>query len=258
VTEDVPVDWSEDAARNRELWTKINSEYTDEQAAEKWAETEVTWGIWGVPDAGLGVLGDVKGLDIVELGCGTAYMSAVFARMGARPVGVDITPAQLETARRMMARTGIEFPLIEADAGETGLPGESFDMAFSEYGASIWVDPERWVPEAARLLRPGGRLVFLCGSTLARLCLGEDEVVGDRLVRPEFGLNRIEWPDSVEFQLPHGERIRNLRRHGFEVEDLVELQAPESAETHPYYSYVTAEWGRRWPAEEIWVARRRT
>jgi ubiquinone/menaquinone biosynthesis C-methylase UbiE len=251
------VSWADDAALNRALWTKINSEYTDEQAAAKWAETEVTWGIWAVPDAELGVMGDLRGLDIVELGCGTAYMSAVFARQGARPVGVDITPAQLETARRMMARTGIEFPLVEADAGETGLPSESFDIAFSEYGASIWVDPDRWVPEAARLLRPGGRLIFLCGSTLSHLCTDEDGTIHDRLVNPQFGMHRIETPDGIEFHLPHGERIRNLQANGFQLDELVEIQAPAGAERHPYYSYVTPEWGRKWPLEEIWAARKR-
>jgi SAM-dependent methyltransferase len=251
------VNWADDAALNRALWTKINSEYTDEQAAAKWAETEVTWGIWGVPDSELGVMGDLRGLDVVELGCGTAYMSAVLARMGARPVGVDITPAQLETARRMMTRTGIEFPLVEADAGDTGLPSESFDIAFSEYGASIWVDPERWVPEAARLLRPGGRLIFLCASTLSHLCWDDNETIGDRLLRPQFGMHRIETPDGIEFNLPHGERIRSLHRNGFQLDGLIEIQAPEDAEQHPYYSYVTPEWGRRWPLEEIWTARKR-
>src|SRR6185437_278540 len=132
---------------------------------EKWAATEITRGLWDLPDSELGVLGDVAGLDIVELGCGTAYMSAIFARAGARPVGVDITPAQLQTARRCMAETGIAFPLVEADAGETGLPDASADLVVSEYGASIWVDPYRWIPEAARLLRPGGRLIFLRNST---------------------------------------------------------------------------------------------
>ena len=250
--------WSEDAARNRELWTKTNASYTDAQAAAKWAETEVTWGLCGVPDSELGApLGDVAGLDIVELGCGTAYMSAVFAKLGARPVGVDITPAQLETARRCMAETGIEFPLVEADAGDTGLAAQSFDLAFSEYGASIWVETDRWVSEATRLLRPGGRLVFMCNSTIVMLCIGDDEAVAETLVRPQFGMSRIEWPDGIEFHLPHGERIRNLRRHGFEIEDLIEVQAPATAETHPYYSYVTAEWARKWPCEEIWVARKR-
>jgi SAM-dependent methyltransferase len=253
------MDWSEDAARNRELWTKTNAEYTDGQAAAKWALTEITWGIWNTPEADLGVLGRLAGLDIVELGCGTAYMSAVFAKLGARPVGVDITPAQLETARRMMAETGIEFPLVEADAGETGLADASFDLVFSEYGASIWIDQERFFAESARLLRSGGRLVFMCTSPLSIMCAGEEETVGETLLRPQFGMNRIEWPDddSVEFCLPHGERIELLRRHGFEIEALVEVQAPESAETHPYYSYVTAEWGRRWPVEEIWAARKR-
>ena len=144
------------------------------------------------------MLGDVDGLDVVELGCGTAYFSAWLARRGARPVGVDITPAQLETARRMQAETGIEFPLVEADAGATGLPDASFDLALSEYGASIWVDPYRWVPEAARLLRPGGRLVFLRNSTLLTLCYPDDEdaPASETLQRPQRGLRRLDWGDA--------------------------------------------------------------
>jgi SAM-dependent methyltransferase len=249
-----------DAARNRELWTRVNAEYTDTQAVAKWAQAELTWGIWDIPESALGApLGDVGGLDVVELGCGTAYVSAVLAKQGARPVGVDITPAQLATARRCMAATGIEFPLVEADAGETGLPAESFDLAVSEYGASIWIEPERFVSESARLLRPGGRLVFMCNSTLLVLCSAVDgESVGERLVRPQFGIRRLDWAeDGVDFHLPAGERIDLLHAHGFEVDRLIEVPAPEGAETHPYYSYVPADWGRRWPAEELWLARKR-
>ena len=159
-----------DAAQNAALWTEANAEYTNENAATNWALDEISWGIWAIDESELNVLGDVAGLDVVELGCGTAYFSAWLAKLGARPIGVDITPAQLETARRMMAETGIEFPLVEADAAETGLPDACFDLVVSEYGASIWVDPYRWIPEAARLLRPGGRLVFLRNSTLVILC----------------------------------------------------------------------------------------
>jgi SAM-dependent methyltransferase len=251
--------WSEDAAQNRELWTRINAEYTGGQAQQKWEQAEITWGIWETPEAELGVLGDVTGLDVVELGCGTAYFSAWLARRGARPIGVDITPAQLDSARSMMTEFDLEFPLVEADAAETGLPDASCDLVLSEYGASIWVDPERWLPEAARLLRPGGRLVFMCVSTLLFLCSdGDDDPIGERLVRPQFGLGRIEWADrSIEFHQPHGERIRLLRATGFEVEDLIEVQAPVQATAHPYYSYVPPDWGRRWPAEEIWVASKR-
>jgi SAM-dependent methyltransferase len=248
--------WSEDAAKNAAHWTRSNSEYTDRNAADNWALDEISWGVWGIDESELNVLGDVAGLDVVELGCGTAYFSAWLAKRGARPVGVDITPAQLETARRMMRETGIEFPLVEADAGDTGLPGASFDLVHSEYGASIWVDPYRWIPEAARLLRPGGRLVFLRNSTLATLC-GTENTTTESLQRPQFGLNRIDWGDAVEFQIPHGELIDVLRANGFEIERLLELQAPAGASTHDYYSYVTAEWAKKWPSEELWVCRLR-
>ncbi len=252
------MDWRSDAAKNRALWTETNREHTNDSAQANWALDEVSWGIWGIDESELNVLGDVGGLDVCELGCGTAYFSAWLAKLGARPVGVDVTPAQLETARRMMAETGIEFPLIEADAAETGLQAASFDLVVSEYGASIWVDPYRWIPEAARLLRPGGRLVFLRNSTLVILCSDDDEPAKETLQRPQFGLHRIEWPeDGVEFHLGHGEWIDLLRANGFEIERLVEIQAPADAETHPYYSYVSAEWAKQWPCEEIWVVRKR-
>ena len=204
------------------------------------------------------MLPDMAGTDVLELGCGTAYVSAWLARRGARVVGLDVTSAQLETARRCQAEHGLEFPLIEASAEEVPLADASFDLVVSEYGASIWCDPARWVPEAARLLRPGGRLVFLRNSTLVMLCTPDEGPAEERLLRPQFGMYRLEWPgEGVEFHLGHGEWIRLLRSSGLEIENLVEIQAPPDAETHPVYDYVSADWGRSWPAEEIWVARKR-
>ena len=246
-------------ARNVQSWTKANAEDTDGRAERAWARDGVTWGLWGIPETEVGALGDVAGLDVVELGCGTAYLAAQLAKLGAHPVGVDPTPAQLDTARRMQQETGIAFPLIEAPGERVPLPDASFDLAVSEYGASIWADPYLWVPEAARLLRPGGRLVFLRNSTLAILCAPDTGQVEERLHRPQFGMYRFEWPDEVgvEFHLAHGEWIRLLRGNGFTIEDLIELQAPADAEEHRFYDFVTPEWARQWPAEEIWVARKR-
>jgi SAM-dependent methyltransferase len=250
--------WADDAAKNIALWTQANAEYTHENAAVNWALEEISWGIWAVDESELNILGDVNGLDVVELGCGTAYFSAWLAKRGARPIGVDVTPAQLATARSKMAETGIEFPLVEADAAATGLPDASADLVLSEYGASIWVDPYRWVPEAARLLRPGGRLVFLRNSTLVILCSPDEIPASETLQRAQFGMHRFEWPEGgVEFHLAHGEWIDLLRGSGFEIERLVEVQAPADARTHEHYAYVTAEWAQKWPCEEIWVARRR-
>jgi SAM-dependent methyltransferase len=251
---------SEDARRNLEAWTKANAEYTDARAAEAWAQSDIEWGTYGVPESELNVLGEVAGKDVIELGCGTAYFSAWLAKLGARPVGLDVTPAQLETARRMMAETGIEFPLVEADAEDVPLPDESFDLAFSEYGASIWCDPDRWIPEAHRLLRAGGELVFLCNSPLATICMPDEGKIEERLVRSQFELGRMQWPgedEGVEWHLGHGDMLRLLRETGFEVLGLWELRAPESANDHEYYDYVPAGWARRWPAEDIWKARKR-
>ena len=251
---------SPDVERNIREWTRMNAEYTDAAAARAWAREEITWGLWAVPESELRVLGDVAGVDAVELGCGTAYGAARLARAGARVVGVDPTPAQLATARRMQQATGIEFPLVQAGAEDVPLPDASFDLAVSEYGASIWCDPELWIPEAARLLRPAGRLAFLRNSMLVILCVPDEPgFAGESLLRPQFGRRRYEWPGEVgvEFHMGHGEWIDVLRRNGFEVERLIEVQAPEPAVSHGYYEFVTAEWARQWPSEDIWVARKK-
>jgi SAM-dependent methyltransferase len=245
---------------NREVWTRSNEQWGDKNALATWQADEISWGTWAVPESHVHALpDDLAGIDVVELGCGVAYFSAWLARRGARPVGVDPTPAQLETARRCMRETGIEFPLVEAYAEDVPLPDEAFDLVLSEYGASIWADPYRWIPEAARLLRDDGLLVFLRNSTLSILCGPDVGVVGEQLVRPQFGMHRFDWREDnggIEFHLAHGDWVRLLRTNGFELLDLIELQAPPDAVTHEHYDYVPAEWAKQWPSEEIWVARK--
>jgi SAM-dependent methyltransferase len=224
-----------------------------------WDSREPYWGIWEVPEEEAQILPDVRGLDIVDLGCGTGYWCAWLARKGARPVGVDVSEAQLETARALQREHGLEFPLVHASAEAPPLPDRSFDLAFSEYGAAIWCDPYVWIPEAQRLLRPGGQLIFLCNSILAMLCSpASEEPAGETLVRPQFGLHRIDWPDTEgpDFHLSHGEMLRLLRGTGFDVEALHELRAPAGPENELRF-YLRRGWARRWPAEEVWVARRR-
>ena len=159
----------------------------------------------------------------------------------------------------MQAETGLEFPLVEAPGEAVPLPDESFDLAISEYGAALWADPELWLAEAARLLRPGGRLVFLTNSVLVHLCVPPVGLATEQLQRPQFGMGRISWPgeDGIEYNLPHGRWISLLRAKGFEIEALHELRAPAAAIDHSYYAFVTVDWARRWPAEELWVATKR-
>jgi SAM-dependent methyltransferase len=246
--------------RNRAAWTKSNAEYTDARARDAWAQEEITWGKWSLPEREVGVLPDVSGKDIVELGCGTANFGAWLKRAGARRVvGVDITPAQLATARRMDEEFGLGLEFLEENAERTSLPDESFDLVFSEYGASIWCDPKLWIAEAARLLRPGGELVFMRGTTVMILCSPDEGNVEERLVRSQKGIYRLDWEDDdpgTEFHPSTSEMFAILRSNGFEVVDFRELFAPENAVDHEYYGFVSAEWAKRWPDEEIWRARK--
>ena len=245
--------------RNREAWNAYAPDYV--AAGERnWAAAEPSWGIWAVPESQVGLLpADLAGKQAVELGCGTAYVSAWLARRGARPVGIDNSPAQLATACRLQREHGLDFPLIQADAEALPLPDARFDFAISEYGAAIWCDPYRWIPEAARVLRPGGELVFLLNGAILMLAMQEleTEPATERLLRPYFGMHRFEWPDTqaIEFHLGFGDWIRLLRTSGFEILDLVEIQPPEGATTR--YPFVTLDWARRWPSEQVWKLRRR-
>ncbi|MEO8470154.1 MAG: class I SAM-dependent methyltransferase [Chloroflexota bacterium] len=252
----------EHVAANREAWDRYAPEYAG-AGARAWTRIEPNWGIWGIPESEVRLLpDDLEGLDAVELGCGTAYVSAWLARRGARPVGIDNSPEQLVTARRLQAEHGLHFPLHLGNAEQTPFADASFDLAISEYGACLWADPYAWVAEAARILRPCGQLIFLTNGLILNLAVEElvaNDPAKDKLQRPMFGMHRTVWPDdtSVEFHLPHGEWIRLLREHGFEIERLVELQAPPDAVDSASYTYVTADWARKWPSEEVWVARKR-
>jgi SAM-dependent methyltransferase len=244
--------------RNREAWNGYAADYVAD-GERNWAAAEPSWGIWSVPESALGLLpADLAGAETIELGCGTGYVSAWLARRGARPVGIDNSPAQLATARRLQRAHGLDFPLFQADAEALPFPDACFDFAISEYGASIWCDPHRWIPEAARILRPGGELVFLQNGAILMLAMQEleTEPAGDRLLRPYFGMHRFEWPDTqaIEFHLGFGDWIRLLRSSGFEVLDLVEIRPPEGSTTR--YPFVTLEWARRWPSEQVWKVRR--
>jgi SAM-dependent methyltransferase len=251
-------DLPEHVARNRAQWNDWAPEYVPD-GRRNWEADEPTWGIFSVPEAEVGLLPrEIEGRDAIELGCGTGYVSAWLARRGARPVGIDNSEAQLTTARGFQQEFGLEFPLIFGNAEEVPFPDESFDIAISEYGASIWCDPYLWIPEAARLLRPGGELVFLVNSLLAILCGPDDGEVpaGDELLRPLFGMHRIEWPDdnAVEFHLPQGKMIELLRDCGLTVEQLIEIRPPADATTR--YPHISLEWARRFPCEEVWRARK--
>lgn len=259
------MDLTDHAARNRNQWNEWATEYVAPAERHWQPGYEPTWGIWEAPEAEVGMFGasgieQWAGRDVIELGCGAGYVSCWLARAGARVTGIDVSDEQLATARRLQAEHGLDEAITFEQASAEQLPfdDESFDLAISEYGASLWCDPYLWIPEAARVLRPGGTLAFFTNSPLSVMCLDEPGLAtGAGLVRPQFGMHSFSWPDddSTEFHLPHGKLIDLLVGNGLQVERLVEIQRPAGATTR--YTYSDPDWASKWPSEEAWIARKR-
>jgi len=247
---------SEHEARNQAMWDGYSDEYQAKHGDQLAARGGLAWGTSHIPEAALHVLGDVAGLDILELGCGAAQWSIGLAKLGARPVGLDLSERQLSHARRLMAEAGVEFPLIHTSAEAVPLPDASFDIVFCDHGAMTFADPYRTVPEVARLLRRGGLFAFSHHSPIESIHWALDaEAVGERLELDYFGLHQVDDGEDTWFQLTYGEWIRLFRANGFVVEDLIEPR-PDPDATSSYRSPEELAWARRWPAEEIWRLRR--
>ena len=210
------------------------------------------------PDEGLNLLpNDIRGVEAIELGCGTGYVSAWMARRGARVTAIGISAEQLATARRLAADHGADITFIEVNAEETGLPDSAFDFAISEYGASIWCPPETWLREAWRLLRPGGRLVFLGNHPLSLICSPLDGSTCDlTLHRPYRGMWCADWtdieyePTGICFNLTISSWMALFTDIGFEVTRYQELYAPEAA--FGTRAAVPASWAKKYPVEQVW------
>jgi len=242
--------------KNRRYWEGVSEEYQRRHARQLNRFDRPRWGVWAIPESRLRVLGEVRGLDVLEYGCGAGQWSIALARMGARPVGLDLSLNQLRHARELMRRARVAFPLVNGDAERTPFADGSFDVVMCDHGAMSFADPYRTVPEVARVLRPGGLFAFSHASPFHAACWddGRDHV-GTRLARDYFGTRRWDG-ETVDFTLPYGGWIGLFRANGLEVEDLIEPRpGPRASTTYPWFAPLG--WARRFPAESIWKLRKR-
>lgn len=213
---------------NRRLWNRISSDYQHRHDPRIGAEPRL-WGMYSVPDAHLGALGDVTGKRVLELGCGAGQWSRALAAEGAAVVGLDLSEAQLAAAAR--ARGADRYPLVQGAAERLPFATGAFDLVFCDFGGLSWAPPHLAVPEAARVLRPGGRLVFNVASPWFEVCYDETAArVTTTLQKDYFGLDTIaEGDGATTYQLTYGDWIRTLIRAGLVVDDLIEPRpAPDA------------------------------
>lgn len=247
---------------NRRTWNEDAPNWVAAGEAS-WASEVPTWGQWAIPDDEVGLLpADMTELTAIELGCGTGYVSRWMERRGASVVAIDVSEGQLATAKRLGEEHGSRIEWLHGNAETVPYPDGFFDFAVSEYGAALWCDPYAWIPEAVRLLRPGGRLSFLTNSPIVTTCFPLDgSEAGFKLVRPYFGQHMFDWtsveidPGGVEFNLAISDWFSLFRQHGLQVVDFLELQAPESATGTPFV--VPADWAKSHPSEIVWKLRKK-
>ena len=238
--------WNEDAPN----WFKF--------ARRQWDLATPVWGTWNNPEDALGMLpADMTGMDAIELGCGTAYVSCWMTRRGAKVTGIDISDVQLGMAQTLASEHDLQINFIEGNAEATGLADSAFDFAISEYGASIWCPPEAWLREAWRLLRPGGTLVFLGNHPLSLICSPLDGAPADRVLhRPYRDMWGADWtqvpiePSGVCFNLTMAGWMDLFARIGFVVTRYQEVYAPEDASGTR--AAIPAEWAKDYPVEQVW------
>jgi SAM-dependent methyltransferase len=209
--------------------------------------------VWRIPESDLGVLGQVDGRDVLELGCGAAQWTGALARAHARATGLDLSRQQLAHARERSAANS----LVQGDAERLPFRSDAFDIVFCDHGATVFASPHATIPEVSRVLKPAGVFAFCMSTPIRHICFDPAmDAVTARLASDYFGLATFDDGQCVEYQLPYGEWIRLFRRNQLVVEDLIELRPPADAMPTTYSDFVPLEWARKWPGEHIWKLRK--
>ncbi|WP_019928084.1 class I SAM-dependent methyltransferase [Nocardia sp. BMG111209] len=222
---------------NRRWWDGDASEYHATHGEFLGADSpggEFVWCPEGLHEGDWGLLGDVAGKRILEVGCGSAPCSRWLAGRGGHPVGLDVSRGMLDRGLAAMARGGPRVPLVQAGAEALPFGDESFDLACSAFGAVPFVaDSALVMREVARVLRPGGRWVFAVNHPMRWIFLDDPGPKGlaatnsyfDR--SPYVEVDAAGEPSYAEHHRTLGDRVREIVAAGLVLLDLIEPEWPE-------------------------------
>jgi len=251
------VDAAESERASRMWWDADADDYLAEHGSDI-GEADFVWGPEGLREADARLLGDVTGLRVLEVGCGSAPCARWLAAQGAHPVALDLSAAMLRHATALGTTTGLPVPLVQAGAERLPFADGSFDAACSAFGAVPFVaEPERVMREVARVLRPGGAFVFAVNHPMRWMF--SDDPGPDGLTVQQSYFDRTPYVEIdaegratyVEHHRTLGDRVRDLVAAGLVLDDLVEPEWPEDRTT------VWGQWsplrGRLFPGTAIFV-----
>ncbi len=215
----------------RGSWNDISESY---QSLHEIDTESAHYGPWAPLENELRLLGDVGGLYIFEAGCGGGQCSIAFARQGAIATGVDLSEVQIEFARRLAVQERVDVTFAQADITDLTLfENEGWDIVFSTYAFQYVADIEGCLAECARLLKPGGRLIFSLDHPF-RDCFhdDEDDTVTIYPVRSYFNNSPMRWTfgqRGIPMQSYHrsiGQWCEMLVAAGLRLSRLLEPESP--------------------------------
>lgn len=248
----------ESARANRAWWDAGADGYLDEHGTFL-GDTRFVWGPEGLSEAEAGLLGDVAGARVLEVGAGAAQCSRWLLAAGAEPVALDLSSVMLRRGRAMATGSGLDLPLVQADAARLPFADSSFDLACSAYGGVPFVDDSaRVMSEVARVLRPGGRWVFSVTHPL-RWCFPDDPGDAGLVARSSY-FDRTPYVEQdgdgratyVEHHRTLGDRVRELAGAGLRLVDVVEPEWP--ADNTRIWGAWSPQRGRLVPGTAIFVS----
>jgi SAM-dependent methyltransferase len=226
------VDSGASLAASRAWWEASAREYQDEHG-DFLGDADFLWCPEGLRESEAGLLGDIVGKHVLEVGAGAAQCSRWLIRSGAAAVGLDLSAAQLAHSLAIDARHGVSTPVVQGDAQQLPFADASFDLACSAYGAVPFVsDSGAVMAEVARVLRPGGRWIFAVTHPI-RWCFRDDPGAGGLVAetsyfdrRPYVEQDEDGVPTYVEHHRTVGDRVREAVAAGLVVDDIIEPEWP--------------------------------
>lgn len=240
-----PIDSAASESANRTWWDAEADDYQAEHGVflgNEVAGGDFVWGPERLREAEIGLLGEVRGRDVLEIGCGAAPCARWLAAQGARPVGLDVSSGMLAHAVAAMAHDQQRVPLVLAGAEHLPFADASFDLACSAFGAVPFVtDSARLMAEVARVLRPGGRWVFATNHPMRWMFLDDPGPAGLTVQLSYFDRTPYSEADAdgrityVEHHRTMGDRVREIVAAGLVLDDVVEPEWPDDLD---------AEWGQ--------------
>ncbi len=226
----VPV--ADGGAAGRLWWDANAAEYLDEHG-DFLGDALFRWGPEGLTEAEAGLLGDVAGKRVLEVGAGAAQCSRWLRGRGADVVATDVSHGMLAGGAALDASAGVAVPVVQADARALPFADGSFDVVFTSFGAIPFV-PDAWRvhAEAARVLRPGGRWVFSVTHPLRWAFPDDPSLRGLTANRSYFDRRPYVEQDAAgrvlyaEYHRTLGDHVRDVVAAGLHVLDVVEPEWP--------------------------------